>query len=122
MKKSLVLFAVVAIAIGTITAFATDKKASAASDSTTAPAATATVAKKVQTLCPECGNQIQKKFYAESDGKRVYCCSSFCADKVKKDVANVIKKLESAGITLDAAGNDKKTDKKTDKKKKKTTH
>jgi hypothetical protein len=125
MKKSLLFSAAIAITLGTVSALATDKKpadpvAAPATDKaapgaaptaapTTAPAADKAAPKK-QTLCPKCSRKIQKKFYTDCEGKRIYCCSSFCASKIKKDAASIVTKLEAEGIVLDAV--EKKTDKK----------
>lgn len=52
---------------------------------------------------------LSKKFYIHTEGKRIYFCSSFCADKAKENAASIIKTLEAQGITLDTASNDEKT-------------
>lgn len=133
MKKSLVFLAAVTLAFGTVSVIANDKKtadpaaapaapaatpaaapaAAPAADSTTAPAATAATAKK-QTICPKCKSKIDKKFYVNSDGKKIYFCgSNICSGKIKKDIAGVVSKLEADGITLDTV------EKKAEKEKKK---
>ncbi|MFA6101008.1 MAG: hypothetical protein WCV67_03535 [Victivallaceae bacterium] len=125
MKKSLVFLAAAAIAFGTVSAFAVDKKpADATAATTAAPAADKTAAAPAtdaaapaatgqkQTLCPKCKRKIAKKFFVDAGEKRVYFCSSICADKMKKDIAGTVSKLEAEGIALDPA------DKKADKKKK----
>ncbi len=125
MKKNLVFLAAVTLALGAASVLAVDKSTTAsaaapaaataatpATNATAAPAADKTATAKKQTLCPKCNSKIDKKFFIDSNGKRVYFCGSFCADKMKKDIANVVSKLESDGITLDTA------DKKADKKKK----
>ena len=71
--------------------------------SSDAAAADAAVPVRKQTLCPKCHNKIEKKYYLDSDGKRVYFCSSFCAAQMKKDIADVITKLEAGGVSLQAA-------------------
>ena len=120
MKKNLVFLAAATIAFGAATVIAADKKADAApAASATAPAAApaadaaaadkAATAKK-QTLCPKCHNKISKKYYLDSDGKRIYFCGSMCAAKMKKELAGVVTKLEGEGITLDAV--EKKAEKK----------
>ncbi len=55
---------------------------------------------KPQTTCPLMGGKIDKAFYADHDGKRVYFCCAECVAKFKKDPAKYIKKLEDAGVTL----------------------
>lgn len=122
MKKSLILFAVIAISIGTFTAFATDKKTdkkAAGTDSAAAPAAAeatdSITQKKDNSVCPKCGRKTQKKFYFEATpGEKTYCCSSFCADTLRKE-NDKSKKKSNAGNTNSTAA------KHTDKKKTKTT-
>lgn len=55
---------------------------------------------KAQTTCPVMGGKIDKKFYADHDGKRVYVCCKMCVKKVKGDLKKYIKKLEDEGVTL----------------------
>jgi len=131
MKRNLVFLAAAAIAFGAATVIAADKKADAA-PAASAPAASAPVPAsapapaaapaaaadkaatvKKQTLCPKCHNKISKKYYLDSDGKRIYFCGSICAAKMKKELAGVVTKLEGEGITLDAV------EKKAEKEKKK---
>jgi len=65
----------------------------------TAPAATNVV--KHQTICPIEGGKIDKKLFADYDGKRVYFCCAMCPPVFNKDPAKYIKKMEDQGITLD---------------------
>ncbi|MHB9139444.1 MAG: hypothetical protein ACYC4Q_08580 [Victivallaceae bacterium] len=125
MKRSLILFTLIAIAAGTITAFATDKTAAPKTEAadpaatpaaTTAPATEATDAtqKKEPSLCPKCGRKALKKFFFEpTPGDKIYCCSSFCVEKLRREHAKAQKKSngENANST---------TAKQTDKKKNKT--
>ena len=70
------------------------------------PAAKAKIAKpagKEQTLCPIMGGKIDKKFFADHDGKRVYFCCTGCIAKFKKDAAKYIKQMEDKGIKLAGA-------------------
>ena len=120
MKKSLILFAVIAITIGTVTAFATDKKTdkkAAGTDSAAAPAADATdstAQKKDSSVCPKCGRKTQKKFYFEATpGEKTYCCSSFCAEKLRRENDKSQKKSNAVNTNSTAAKN-------SDKKKTKT--
>lgn len=121
MKKSLILFAVIAITIVTVTAFATDKKTdkkAAGTDSAAAPAADATdstAQKKDSSVCPKCGRKTQKKFYFEATpGEKTYCCSSFCAEKLRRENDKSQKKSNAVNTNSTAAKN-------SDKKKTKTT-
>jgi YHS domain-containing protein len=56
---------------------------------------------KVQTTCPVMGGKIDKKLFADYDGKRVYFCCGGCSAVFNKDPAKYIKKMEGEGITLD---------------------
>jgi len=59
---------------------------------------------KLQTTCPVMGGKINKKQYADVEGKRIYVCCPGCIAKIKADPETYIKKLEDDGVTLDAAG------------------
>ena len=56
---------------------------------------------KAQTTCPLMGGKINKKIFADHDGKRVYFCCAGCIAGFKKDPAKYVKKLEDAGVTLE---------------------
>lgn len=56
---------------------------------------------KHQTMCPVMGGVVNKQFFADYQGKRVYFCCNACPAMFKKDPAKYIKKLEAEGITLD---------------------
>ena len=66
---------------------------------------------KTQTTCPIMGGAINKKHFADHDGKRVYFCCPGCNETFQKDPAKHIKKFEDSGVTLDKtpAKNDDKT-------------
>ena len=55
-----------------------------------------------QTTCPVMGGKINKKSFLDHKGKRIYICCAGCLAPLKKDPAKYIKKMEDAGITLDA--------------------
>ena len=55
----------------------------------------------VQEKCPVMNRAIDKKFYVDHDGKRIYVCCPGCIDKVKSDPGKYIKQLESEGIELE---------------------
>jgi len=65
---------------------------------------------KNQTVCPVMGGKIDKKSFADYDGKRVYFCCGGCSGAFNKDPAKYIKKLEDQGVVLE------KTPVKTDEK------
>jgi YHS domain-containing protein len=54
-----------------------------------------------QTTCPVMGGKIDKRYYADYQGKRVYFCCPMCPPEFKKDPAKYVKKLEDAGVTLE---------------------
>jgi len=56
---------------------------------------------KVQTICPVMGGKINKKLFADHDGKRVYFCCAMCTKKFKEDPEKYIKKLETAGVAVE---------------------
>lgn len=56
---------------------------------------------KAQTKCPVMGGAIDKKQFADHDGKRVYFCCGGCSAKFNKEPAKYIKQLEDSGVTLD---------------------
>lgn len=68
--------------------------AAATSEATPAPV-------KAQTICPIMDSPINKKFFADYEGKRVYFCCGRCPGKFKKDPAKYVKQLEDAGVTLE---------------------
>ena len=64
-----------------------------------------------QKTCPIMkGNPIDKKVYADHDGKRVFFCCGGCINTFKKDPAKLMKEMESQGIELEkvAAATEKK--------------
>jgi len=56
---------------------------------------------KIQTTCPVMGGKINRKQYADVDGKRIYVCCPGCIGTIKADPAKFIKKLEKDGVVLD---------------------
>lgn len=56
---------------------------------------------KPQTTCPVMGGKINKKLYADVNGKRIYVCCGGCIAPIKKDPAKYVEKLESQGVTLE---------------------
>jgi YHS domain-containing protein len=56
---------------------------------------------KAQTTCPVMGGAIDKKQFADHDGKRVYFCCPGCIGTFNKEPAKYIQKLEDSGVTLD---------------------
>lgn len=58
-------------------------------------------ATKAQTICPVMGEKINKKFYADYEGKRVYFCCSACVPEFKKNPGKYMEKLK--GVQLEEA-------------------
>ena len=58
-----------------------------------------------QTSCPITGGEINKDFYADVEGKRIYVCCEGCIEKVKADSKKYTAKLEKAGVELENAPN-----------------
>jgi len=54
-----------------------------------------------QTACPVTGDKIDKNYYVDYQGKRIYTCCSGCVEEVKKDPAKYVKQLEDQGIALE---------------------
>lgn len=55
-----------------------------------------------QTTCPVMtGNPINKKFYADYKGKRVYFCCDMCPATFKKDPEKYLKILEASGQSVE---------------------
>ncbi|MBN1918753.1 MAG: hypothetical protein JW889_12670 [Verrucomicrobia bacterium] len=59
-----------------------------------------------QTICPVMGGVVDKQYFADHNGKRVYFCCPACAPEFAKDPEKYIKKLEDEGITLDQTPDD----------------
>lgn len=49
-----------------------------------------------QTTCPVLDNQIDKRFYTDYQGKRIYFCCPPCADTFNKDPEAYMKKLRES--------------------------
>ena len=54
-----------------------------------------------QTTCPVMGGKINKKYYEDYQGKRVYFCCPDCPKKFKANPAKYTKKMADEGITLE---------------------
>ena len=52
---------------------------------------------KAQTTCPVMGGEINKEYYADYNGKRVYFCCPACDGIFKQDPEKYMKKLEEMG-------------------------
>ena len=56
---------------------------------------------KAQESCPVMGGKINKKLFADVDGKRIYVCCAGCIAPIQKEPAKYIKKLEQDGYAID---------------------
>ena len=65
---------------------------------------------KPQTTCPVLGGNIDKKVYADYQGKRIYFCCQGCDEAFKKDPEKYMQKLREQGVTPEEAptGKEKK--------------
>ena len=66
---------------------------------------------KAQTICPVMGGKINKKFFVDVKGFRIYVCCPGCNGKIKKNPDKYIKKLEKSGVTLEKTPVKKKDEK-----------
>lgn len=58
---------------------------------------------KAQTVCPVMGDPINKKFFVDYKGYRIYFCCAMCPDEFKKNPDKYMKKLRESGVTLEKA-------------------
>lgn len=57
-----------------------------------------------QTRCPVMrGNAIEKKYFADYEGKRVYFCCGVCPRKFAKNPDRYMKEMREAGVALEDA-------------------
>jgi len=54
-----------------------------------------------QSLCPVMNYNINKAFYVDIDGKRIYVCCAQCVDTIKSNPAPYLEKLEKQGVVLE---------------------
>jgi len=54
-----------------------------------------------QTTCPVMGNPINKSYYVDYQGKRVYFCCPLCPPKFKADPEKYMKKMKDQGVELE---------------------
>lgn len=90
-----------AVATAMFLAVAAFAQPDAGNASPAAPAAEKTKQMKSQTVCPVMGGTINKKVYADYEGKRVYFCCKACIPEFNKDPAKYMKKLEETGQTAE---------------------
>ncbi len=56
---------------------------------------------KVQAICPVMGDPINKKYYVDYKGKRIYFCCSSCPDEFMKDPEKYMNKIRESGVVLE---------------------
>jgi YHS domain-containing protein len=62
---------------------------------------TAATAGKPQTVCPVLGGNINKQYYADYKGKRIYFCCAGCDQEFLKNPEKYMQKLEEQGVELE---------------------
>ena len=68
----------------------------------TAPVQAAENAKpKMQTICPVMGDKIDKRYYTDYKGNRIYFCCKSCPEDFKKNPEKYMKILKQSGVTLE---------------------
>lgn len=67
---------------------------------------------KAQTTCPVLGGKIDKKVYADYNGRRVYFCCAGCIPEFKSDPEKYLKKLETEGVVPESIPSAADTEKK----------
>jgi YHS domain-containing protein len=53
---------------------------------------------KPQTECPILGGNVDKKYYADYNGKRLYFCCQACVQEFNRDPDKYMKKMAEAGV------------------------
>jgi len=67
---------------------------------------------ELQTVCPVMGGKINKDSFVDVKGKRIYLCCQGCEKAIKADPDKYIKKMEDAGIVIEAAPTEDSKEKK----------
>ena len=68
-----------------------------------APGEPAEAEAKPQTICPVMGWEIDKDFYVDHEGKRVYFCCSICTKRFGEEPDRYLRVIEEQGVTLEDA-------------------
>lgn len=53
---------------------------------------------KVQTICPVMGGAIDKKYFVDYKGERIYFCCGGCPETFKKNPEMYLKKMRESGV------------------------
>lgn len=56
-----------------------------------------------QTHCPITGKKIDKVFYVDHEGSRIYACSASCIEKIASEPDTYIERFEKQGVTIEDA-------------------
>ncbi len=97
MRKQSASIAAAILAIGLSAGVAALAEKSKAPATTDQPSVTS----HAQTTCPVMGDPIDKKFYADYKGKRVYFCCGMCPATFAKDPEKYMKILAKNGVILE---------------------
>lgn len=60
------------------------------------------VALKTQTTCPVMKGEIDRRYYVDYEGKRIFVCCPGCLGSVKQDPTKYLKELEKVGQQAEA--------------------
>jgi YHS domain-containing protein len=58
---------------------------------------------RAQTICPVMGDPINKKYFVDYKGFRIYFCCKDCPETFKKNPGKYMKILQESGVTLEKA-------------------
>lgn len=94
--------AVAVLAAGLLLSGCKKKESPAVPPETSNPVQTVTEA-KAQTECPVMGGKIDKQYFADYEGKRVYFCCPACKEPFLKEPLKYVKAMEEKGIALEKA-------------------
>jgi YHS domain-containing protein len=93
LKVVILTVALTAFAIGTVWADAAKPVPAAPPAGQTHP----------QTKCPVLGGDINKQFYTDYKGQRIYFCCAGCDQEFKQNPEKYLKKLKEEGVTPEPA-------------------
>jgi len=75
----------------------------AAETTESAPSEPAEAEAKPQTICPIMGWEVDKDFYIDHEGKRIYFCCSICIKRFAEEPDRYLRVLQEQGVTLEDA-------------------
>jgi YHS domain-containing protein len=56
---------------------------------------------RLQKHCPLTNDPLNRQFYVDHDGKRIYGCGPHCVELIKENPKKFIRQLEAEGVTLE---------------------